>query len=274
MQMYPPTVTLPLEIIGLIVDMLRSDDVPDFQSINACALTCKSVLPLCRRHIFASMSLTSTSVFHRFFDALERSPEITMCVRHLELGGRFAVYDSEVETVNLDEEIFVRFAQMISTFTVLESLEILQIEYETTKVFWDEIRPEVQNVISRLIRAPTLISLTLRKLGAIPLTCLIGLGDQLRHLHLHSVTIANDDGHSELIPARPIHLERYSINQKSLVATNTLLEATYPSGAAIFHFGDLKHLRIHSKRIITDDDFLYKLLETADQLSTLELEGK
>ena len=263
-----------MEIIGLIIDILASGDVADLQSIQAIALTCKSILPFCRSHIFASMSLVCASDFLMFFDTLDRSPDIATCVRHLDLGEKVFVYDYETESETLDTESFSRLAQMIDTFTVLESVEILQIEYETTKIFWDEIQLEMQNLVLRLIRSPTLISLTLRKLGAIPLTCFVGLSDKLRHLHLHSVTIASGDGHPDLVPANTIYLERYSINQKSVLATNTLLEATYSSGAPIFHFGHLKHLRIHCKRDIADEKKLYKLLEAAGQLSTLELEGK
>ncbi|KJA26425.1 hypothetical protein HYPSUDRAFT_84743 [Hypholoma sublateritium FD-334 SS-4] len=268
MEICPPT--LPLEIIALIVDILASDGVPDLQSVKSCALTCKSVLPFCRRHIFASISLVFMSDCLELFDALAGSPDIAMCVRHLELGESFVEYDGEARA---DPVTFAHLSQMIDAFTVLESVEVLQLQEGSTKIYWENIRPEMQNLITRLIRAPTLKSLTLRKLGAIPWACLIGLSDKLRHLHLHSVTIDNNDEHTELVPANPIRLERYSINEKSLVATNALLEATYPSGAPIFHFGDLKHLRIYSKRIITHEDFLYKLLAAADQLSTLELEG-
>ncbi|KJA26423.1 hypothetical protein HYPSUDRAFT_320781 [Hypholoma sublateritium FD-334 SS-4] len=269
----PPT--LPLEIIGLIVDILASDDVPDLQSVKTCALTCKAVLPFCRVHIFASISLVFISDFLGFFNALEHSPDIATCVRHLELGEAVVKCDSETELVLSGTESFARFAQMINTFTVLESVEILQIQYGTIRTYWNEIQPDMQNVIAMLIQAPTLKWLTLRKLAGLPVTCLTGLRDNLRHLHLYSVSIENVDRRPELAPARPIHLERYSINQKCFLATNILLEATSASGSPIFEFGNLKHLRIHSKRDIgvADEAFLYKLLETAGQLSTLELEG-
>ncbi|KJA26420.1 hypothetical protein HYPSUDRAFT_320585 [Hypholoma sublateritium FD-334 SS-4] len=256
---------LPLEVLGLIVDCLAYD-TPDLSAIRKCALTCESMASLCRRHIFFSICLLYVADFHRFHNALQRSPtEIAMCVRHLKLSA-------VVVGLKSDTEAFVHFSNMVNSFTLLQSVEIYFVD---TKVHWSVIQPEMRKIISRLIQSATLTSLTLRSIEDIPLSCFTGLGNRLRHLNLCqcSVKIANTNERPMNAPVKSVG--GYSISQGNLVATNTLLDATTAAGTPIFNFGALKHLHIYAK--FSDDSYtntLYKLLGVAGQLSTLELEGK
>lgn len=258
---------LPLAVLGLIVDCLAYD-APDLSSIRKCALTCKSVSSLCRRHIFFSIRLLLVADFYRFHNALQRSPtEIAMCVRHLKLSG-------VVVGLKSDNEAFAHFSNMVNSFTLLQSVEIYFVD---TQVHWSVIQPEMRKVISRLIQSATLTSLTLRSIEDIPLSCFIGLGNKLRHLDLCqcSVKIANVNERPMNPPPKIVLLGGYSISQANLVATNTLLDARTAAGTPIFNFGALKHLHIYAK--FSNDSYtntLYKLLGVADQFSTLELEGK
>jgi len=49
---------LPFEVIYLIISELGSDE--DIGSLRACSLTCKAILPLARKHIFAKVEIDNT----------------------------------------------------------------------------------------------------------------------------------------------------------------------------------------------------------------------
>ena len=204
--------------------------------------------------------------FHRFYNTLQRCPtEIAICVRHLKLSA-------VIVGIKPDTENFAPFAEMVGSFTLLQSVEIYFLDVQ---VRWSDIQPEMLDVISRLIQTPTLASLTLRSITGIPLSCFIGLGNKLHHLSLYNVEISNIDQRPAGSPAKPIRFERYSINQSNLLATNTLLDVMSPTKTPIFNFGSLKHLNISAK--FTNQsytDVLYKLLGMASRLSTLELQGE
>ena len=56
----PTTVPkLPFEVLGRIIDdvVKYNDLIDNLSSIKACALVCHSFLPVCRKHIFDSVTL-------------------------------------------------------------------------------------------------------------------------------------------------------------------------------------------------------------------------
>ena len=80
-----PTPSIPLEIHETIIDLLAEDD-KNFVPIKAYSLVCRTFLPLCRKHIFASIVLNhgprspTTRMLERLISA---SPEIANYIRKL-----------------------------------------------------------------------------------------------------------------------------------------------------------------------------------------------
>jgi hypothetical protein len=78
---------LPFDVIHLIISELASDE--DIGSLRACSLTCKAILPLARKHIFAKVEVDNVDGYepgekppaNRFKWLLESDPSIADYVR-------------------------------------------------------------------------------------------------------------------------------------------------------------------------------------------------
>ena len=82
---------LPLEVLERIIDDVAkyNDDLIDsLSSIKACALVCHSFLPLCRKHIFASVTLNarhpSSPTSNDLNHLLSNSPHLAVYIRNLD----------------------------------------------------------------------------------------------------------------------------------------------------------------------------------------------
>jgi hypothetical protein len=53
------SVNLPFDVLHTIIEMLRKDEPPDFTTIQFVSQTCRSLLPVCRRHLFSAIWLKS-----------------------------------------------------------------------------------------------------------------------------------------------------------------------------------------------------------------------
>ena len=80
------TPRLPLEVVNLIIDDLAKYN--QLSSIKACALVCHSFLPLCRKHIFASVTLNARQSFSPTSDdlnhLLSNSPHLAVYILNLD----------------------------------------------------------------------------------------------------------------------------------------------------------------------------------------------
>ncbi|KAF9477065.1 hypothetical protein BDN70DRAFT_862325 [Pholiota conissans] len=48
---------LPHDVVETVIDILTQDDYPNFSSTKSCSLVCRDFLPICRKHIFASVGI-------------------------------------------------------------------------------------------------------------------------------------------------------------------------------------------------------------------------
>ncbi|KAF9533879.1 hypothetical protein CPB83DRAFT_412734 [Crepidotus variabilis] len=147
-----PNIVLPLEIHGLIIDTLASENA----SLNAYAQTCSGILALCRQHIFAQVafnlpwkSQVDVRRIQRFVKLLMKSPEIADIVRRVQLNINELCFRPG------DEKITKMLAQIAS----IEHLGIT-----TYGLKWGEMldSPELGPLIQAFISSPNLSSLELR----------------------------------------------------------------------------------------------------------------
>ena len=74
----------PLEIEEIILDLLAEDEDEDegHSALKTCSLVCQAFLPICRKHIFGSIFLSSSTT-HAFERLLCETPEIADYIRKL-----------------------------------------------------------------------------------------------------------------------------------------------------------------------------------------------
>ena len=86
---------LPLEVLEQIIEDVAADYVDNLSSVKAWALVCHSFLPLCRKHIFASVTLNahSSATSDDLSNLLSNSPHLAVYIRELD----YLVNEKELE---------------------------------------------------------------------------------------------------------------------------------------------------------------------------------
>ena len=77
--------TLPLDVLLHITELLADDRRGGIKSLQILSQTCKFMVPICRKHLFSSLDLVSTSISNsgHFSDLLLENPDIARYVRSL-----------------------------------------------------------------------------------------------------------------------------------------------------------------------------------------------
>ena len=229
---------LPLEILEQIIDDIAVYmNVDKLSSIRACALVCHSFLPLCRKHIFASVILnahhdsspTSDDLNH----LLSNTPHLAVYIRNLKYY------------VNKKEFIENRFSWLLPMFMKLVMLQELNISYlyseSGRKLDW--MSSSERKVLLPLLHLPTLTSISLSSIRNFPVTDLASCVN-LKKLRIHSseCSMPNDVGNFfEALSPTPIMLERLVIEDEDDVeVVQQLCHAQRPNGKPIIDFSSLK----------------------------------
>ena len=212
---------LPLDVCGIIIDILASDRRdPGLNSVKKCSLVCNSFLPLCRKHIFATIKIDDPlgtlepshsdsdegphHVLEEFMQLIKHTPAIGNYIRHLELF--FEEYDI------LDD-----FPRTMQRLTRLESLALSQYN----ELDWRSLKWPVRNALLRLLQLPTLTALALCFVSDFLVTDLVH-GTSLRRLELKSTTFFEDSADAPptaiILPAKLVQI-RELIVQSDTEAT-------------------------------------------------------
>ncbi|KAF8191792.1 hypothetical protein BJ912DRAFT_288146 [Pholiota molesta] len=147
-------------------------------TLRALCLTQRSLVPLCQKRIFSSITCTSEKV-DTLPDIVRTSPHLFDYIRdfYYELDDS----DQPPPVKSRRNENTVQFFERIHD---LHSLSVSTLE-ESYEVRWEVIDPQVRNALLRLILSPSLRSLELYKIRNFPPEGLLGL----RHSH-HLKTIS------------------------------------------------------------------------------------
>ncbi|KAF9473983.1 hypothetical protein BDN70DRAFT_997347 [Pholiota conissans] len=143
--------TLPLEIIESILSILA---VSDFNSLLTTSLTCSAFVPLCRAHIFRSITLNSASEFENvtpsmLHDRLSQTPELAQYIRHLSFNMK--EHDTHDSTIVL----------ALQHLTHLRSLSIWHHPYLVKvhpEISWNK-DPAVRVALRHILALPSLVEL-------------------------------------------------------------------------------------------------------------------
>ena len=158
--------TIPLDIILYIIDLLAGgdDEDSDFKSIRILSQACKSMVPLCRKHLFSSICLFSESNSKRFSDLLSKNPDIACYVRSLyyPLFISQAIGAHELNTIEILKE--------------RSPLQAIQIS-SARHCDWNDFPESLRSSLVSLFQLPTVTFLGIYLFKEFPATALTGCGN-------------------------------------------------------------------------------------------------
>ena len=152
--------TLPLDILLYIIDLLAGgDDDEDVKSLRILSLACKSMVPLCRKHLFSDLPLAflPVNIRKRFNDLLSKNPDIACYVRNLNyrVGSR-PIVDYELNILDI-----------LKKHSSLQSLSLT-----SSGLGWNQFPELLQSSLVSLIQLPTVAHLDICNLKGFPVTAL------------------------------------------------------------------------------------------------------
>ena len=174
--MVPPV--LHFDVIGKIIDILFNDDTDGLQYVKKFSLVCHSFLPLCRKHIFSSISIKIGAVFEPhtsegFGQLLLKNPGIARYIHELNVFiERRPAIDSKY------------FLEPVSRqLTRLQSLTI-STPGRWYQGSWHQLSSSTQCSLLNLMHLPTLTHLNVKHISNFPKSNLI-VWTNVKHLSLH-----------------------------------------------------------------------------------------
>ena len=136
-----PRTTLPLDIFLNIIDLLAGGDDKDIKSLQILSQACKSMVPLCRKHLFSSLCHRKLNS-ERFNDLLSKNPDIAFYVKHL----NYRVYNPTDHELNC--------------LDILKERSSLQsIELSSPGLNWNNFSESIRSSLVSLIQLPTVTHL-------------------------------------------------------------------------------------------------------------------
>jgi len=271
-----PKPVLPLDVCGIIIDILASNNLdPGLISVKKCSLVSQSFLPLCRKHIFATIKIDDPlgtlepsysdsdegphHVLEEFMQLIKHTLAIGNYIRHLAL-----CFEEDDE---LDD-----FPRTMQCLTRLESLAISQFN---ESLEWGTLKWPVRNALLRLMHLPTLTALTLRFIDGFLVTDLVH-GINLRHLKLESTTFFEDSADEPptvmILPAKLVQLQELAV-QSSTGGMEQVANARRYDGLPVIDSTQLATVSVMCN-CVDDMDALHTFLKQSKQLIKIDLTGE
>lgn len=236
---------LPFDIIETIVYLLAIDSASDHPSQNetlqACSLTCQTLLPLCQKQIFCFVLIRD----------VESKAALVKLIQHSQHTPRFFEYvrklDYLVEPTDWEASGPTSIVALLKHFTKLSSF---MIDFQVNWIAgcynnWTKIPPEVRSTFLSLMTLPTITSLEIHgnllefdHIGLLPST-------SLRELRLNCVGFADwDDSPPVNTTAKSIKLHKLDISfDQSVEWVATTLKPYFEDGTSTLDLRELKYLK-------------------------------
>ena len=234
-----PTSSIPLEIHETIIDFLAEDD-KNFLPIKACSLVCRTFLPLCRKHIFASIVLNNGP----------RSPTTCMLERLISTSPEIADYIRKLDyNIAVDDFTSPLIQECLKRISRLQFLAVRH--YNMQKLDWssNHLRP----ALLHLLHLPTL---THFKVFAIDKFVASDLAPcvNLKKLDIgnHTTGTATNTFDAAL-PHPSIQLNEFVSGIRNPTAIMNLCIAQHPDGQPVIDFTSLAKIRVAVEK---DNDIL------------------
>ncbi|KAF8968050.1 hypothetical protein BDZ97DRAFT_1800634, partial [Flammula alnicola] len=263
---------IPLDVVDVILDALACDD-EDFTSLKACSFACRAFLPLCRKHIFASITINKpkdrqccfTPNTNTLRKLLVTMPEIAGYVRKLRFGIRLGI--------TLNTQDFIGLPEILTRLTRLNTLILLYYGHGNTKLDWKIMPLPITDAMLCLMNLPTLTSLELKYFKNFPISALLPHA-RLQHLNIEFFDVAEmDDAFPAILPVAPIQLVDYTFGVECGIGPKGILESRRSDGQLIFDLTNLKKITAYCY-VIEDIDVTETILRRNTHLTTIHLSGK
>ena len=228
---------LPLEIEETILNVLAEDD-DDHAALKTCSLVCQAFLPICRKHIFGTISLhaVSPSTTPTFGRLLGESPEIADYIRTLNY------------TIGVADLTSPLIQESLKRISKLESLTVrYRVQYRgrsarhiTPAFNWGDnpIRP----VLLHLLHLPTLIQFKVDNVRNFVVSDLIPCVN-LKHLNIGIYTTgAAETTFPAALPEYSIQLNEFVAEIGTGAVITKLCTAQRPDARPLINFGSLSKI--------------------------------
>jgi hypothetical protein len=164
--------TLPMDILLYIIELLAGGDDGDMKTLQILSQACKSMVPLCRNHLFSSLQFRSKSSSECFSDLLSKNPDIACYVKSLIYRIYYHVSDHELNVLD-----------MLKKRSSLQSIEI-----SSPGLDWNDLSESIRSSLVSLIQLPTVTHLSILSIKQFPAMALSGCSNlidlQLRDMKL------------------------------------------------------------------------------------------
>lgn len=261
-----------LDVLGYIADVLGADrkrptdwrmkDLSRVDALKKLSLTCKFMVPICRRHLFANIIFSFSGERTGLSEFLLSHPIIaTHYAKSLDLDAR-----QPLSTLDYD------LLRIMADSSSLTSIEISSAD-------WNALPDEKRSAFLSLIKVPTLRHLTLERIVNFPASA-FSLCCGLTTLALYEIYHLAPPGTNDGMQSPKIttlisfhHSDRDKYNDSLATLMSPVGRDTASAAGSIIVFDHLKKV---SLKISTPAEFsrLCKLLERAVDLERLRICGK
>ena len=252
--------SLPLEVIGEIIDSLQ-DDLP---ALRSCSQTCLSLLPLCRKHIFRTISLAPQ-------DRLRLSGCITLLGNLLDSNPGVADYVRNliyyINTPDFEDEAVPR------TLRKFHRIQYFRLTGHVDSANWHNFQPAFQQSLSYIISLPSITSLEICSFRVFPINIFIpciNLTELILDEIIESAVMDNSEYENSASYAVP-QLQSFTSGTKGGYLKD-LVEARRSKDVPVLDFSNLRKLGFdldeHSHLAA-----VYELTKVAEKLETLCYSG-
>lgn len=187
----PPT-GLTADVWISIIDILGHNwpsSADQTLALRNLALTCKTMVPLCRQHLFSFLRLPDTHRLRHFHDLVSHNATIIQYVREFE------------HRVGWPPDRNVRLHEVSEILCSSTTLKCITLRGEAS---WDKIPLRLQLALDKLIHLPTVTTLNLSLIQSIPTSLFFGT-TSITHLALERVNFVhyNDSSARRVAPSEP-----------------------------------------------------------------------
>ena len=236
--------TLPVDVLLHIIDLIAAagDDRNSIRSLQILSQTCKSMVPLCRKHLFSSLRLDCDSSLKRFGDLFSNNPDIARYVRSLSYRVHNTIRDHELNILDM----------------LKERSSLWSIQLSSPKLSWNSLPESIRSSLVSLIHLPTITHLNIYSFIGFPAMAISSCSNlvdlQLGELYLDFFVEANQVSRSK-IPT-PVSL---NIGAKTPGLADLLTSASLHAGGPIVDFSRLQkvYFEVESR---ADISHVYKLI--------------
>ena len=252
---------IPLEIEEKIIDLLAKDD-KRYSTVKSCSLVCRAFLPLCRKHIFASIVLNDThsqspTTTRQLERLLSKSPDIAHYIRKLDY------------TISVDDFTSPAIQECLKRITKLQSLEIRH--FNRQKMDWsgNHLRP----ALLHLLHLPTLTRFMMTGIHKFSASDLIPcVNMKTLDIGRNTTGIATNIFPATL-PDRSIRLDEFTSGIGSATAIMDICTAQRPDGQPIIDFSSLTKIKV-AIEMDNDLEATEELFERCKQLADVSISCK